>query len=202
MLCYRCVTTGFVQNHPRNIQGSPWHLIDLSPRRGGRYWPPVNRYSYAVDHEDWIAFDQVFAPDAIVDYTLSPAGRCYTVDELRKSIEEAISTSVLSTQHIVGNTIVCTDGKAGSAISKLILTTLRTTGQGGELEQYSVSGTLFDELTGTNSGWRIEHRTLLATSEESSEVDDDPRQRAFMDRSRDALKTRRTDPREQLGEMA
>ena len=35
----------------------------------------LTRYSYAVDEHDWDAFDEIFTPDAIIDYAETGGAR-------------------------------------------------------------------------------------------------------------------------------
>jgi ketosteroid isomerase-like protein len=63
------------------------------------------RYSHAIDRRDWDALDQIFTPDAVIDYTSMggargdlPAIKTYLADALAhfKGFQHLVATSELS----------------------------------------------------------------------------------------------------------
>jgi 3-phenylpropionate/cinnamic acid dioxygenase small subunit len=113
------------------------------------------RYTTAIDEDDLDQLDQVFTPDAHLDYTSSsgPRGR---YPEVKAWLARALAPFPLR-QHIIANTRVRLDGDRASARSLLFNPMGYETRESG-LQLFYVGGHYDDELVWTPDGWRISQR--------------------------------------------
>lgn len=114
------------------------------------------RYSHAVDTKNWDLYEQVFTPDAFIDYTCfgGPAG---PLPEVKDFLEKTMPM-FKSFQHMIANTIlefVDADHVKGRTIchNPMVLDT------GGGKEHVFFCGLWYvDDIVRTADGWRIASR--------------------------------------------
>jgi 3-phenylpropionate/cinnamic acid dioxygenase small subunit len=114
------------------------------------------RYSHAVDTRDWEMYENVFTPDAFIDYTCfgGPAGG---VKEIRAFLEMAMP-NFSSFQHMIANTVldfVDADHVKGRTIchNPMVMDL------GGDKTHVFYCGLWYvDEIVRTADGWRIAKR--------------------------------------------
>jgi hypothetical protein len=112
------------------------------------------RYSYAIDNRDWDALDDVFTPDAHIDYSVF-GGSVGNLEETKKFLAEAMP--MFSTlQHMVSGTSMQIDGD--TARTKTQCHNPMTLGD-EENPDLMVCGLWYvDQLVRTPDGWRIKER--------------------------------------------
>lgn len=110
------------------------------------------RYSFAIDDRDWDALDQVFTPDAIIDYR-EAGGPRGALPEIKRWLPTALSR-FSSFQHMVATTRL--ELAADRASSRTILFNPMTYGQDGRV--FFVGLWYHDDLVRTAQGWRITQR--------------------------------------------
>jgi len=113
------------------------------------------RYASAIDRRAWDELDDVFLPDAYVDYSFVPA---MTGTEAVKKFVAATLTHLDSTQHIISNHQVAADGEGAKSRCYLHAQHTRRKTEGGA--NYVVGGIYRDRWTKTEAGWRIAERYL------------------------------------------
>ena len=114
------------------------------------------RYSHSVDTRDWEMYENVFTPDAFIDYTCfgGPKGG---VKEIRAFLEMAMP-NFQSFQHMIANTVldfVDDDHAKGRTICHNPM--VMDVGEGKQHVFYCGLWYL-DELVRTSDGWRIASR--------------------------------------------
>lgn len=111
-------------------------------------------YSHAIDFHDWDALDDVFTPDAFIDYT-SSGGVAGTLPEIKKFLAEVLPTFP-GYQHMVATHKVAIDGDRAEGRSichnPMILNT-----PDGKRTVY-VGAWYVDKYVRTPEGWRITER--------------------------------------------
>ena len=113
------------------------------------------RYSHAVDTQDWDAFEEVFTPDAVIDYT-EMGGPRGGVGATRAFLESAMPRFV-SYQHLVSNTVIDVDGDRARA--RTICFNPMVLPQGEDEPHVFFCGLWYrDQLVRTDVGWRIADR--------------------------------------------
>lgn len=113
------------------------------------------RYCHALDQKDWEAFQAIFLPDAVLDFTAfgGPKG---SPDELQEFFTPILN-SLASTQHTVSTIKIDLAGDSASARSAAIVPMTAKTPEGKE--STFVSGLWYeDDLERTQDGWRIKSR--------------------------------------------
>jgi hypothetical protein len=110
-------------------------------------------YAHAIDTRQWDLLDDVFTPDAAIDYS-SVGGASGTRAEIRAWLEQML-TSFDGYQHYVTNRTVSVDGDVATARSYLMNPTLLP-----NKALMFVGGYYNDRLVRTVDGWRIADRTL------------------------------------------
>ena len=81
-------------------------------------------YGHVVDDRDWARFDELFTPDAILDYTRAGAGAVFTgLDEIRAFFRDANHPSA----HHVLNIVVTESGGEVRVRSKFFVPYTRET---------------------------------------------------------------------------
>ena len=112
-------------------------------------------YSHAVDTRDWDAFDDVFTPDAIIDYTEmggTRGGVTATKDFLRMAMPHFSSF-----QHMVATSKVTIDGD--TAEGRTICHNPMVIDKGnGETHVFFCGLWYRDRFVRTPAGWRIKER--------------------------------------------
>ena len=115
----------------------------------------LSRYTLAIDGKDFDALDEVFTPDATIDYTTS-GGIKGQYPEVKAWLAKALSLFPM-TQHLLGNRRVAVDGDA--ATSRTYLSNpMGAPKDGGGLHMFYVGGYYNDRLVRTADGWRITDR--------------------------------------------
>ncbi len=116
------------------------------------------RYTTAIDTDDLDLLDQVFTPDAHVDYTSSegPAG---PYPEIKAWLGRALAAFPMR-QHGILNTRIELDGDRARAVSILFNPMGAPAADGGQ-HLFVVGGQYRDELVWTPDGWRISQRIEL-----------------------------------------
>jgi SnoaL-like domain len=112
------------------------------------------RYSYAIDSRNWDALDDVFTPDAHIDYSVF-GGSVGNLAETKAFLTEAMPMFT-TLQHMVSGTTIAFDGDTATA--KTQCHNPMTMGD-TENPDLMVCGLWYvDKLARTADGWRIEER--------------------------------------------
>ena len=111
----------------------------------------IARYGRAVDRSDWDALDEIFTPDASIDYT-AMGGIRGGVGEIKEYLPDALSVFV-RTQHMMGVPVIEIDGDVARAETSchnpMVL-------RDGDDPKVMVCGLWYHEtLVRTPDGWRI-----------------------------------------------
>lgn len=114
------------------------------------------RYSHTLDRHDWDAWEQVFTPDAVIDYTEfgGPRGG---VKEVRGFLESVMPTTFSNYQHMIGNTVLEIEGDSARARS-ICYNPMVLRSSDGESTVVFCGLWYRDELVRTPDGWRIKDR--------------------------------------------
>jgi hypothetical protein len=116
------------------------------------------RYSYAIDNRDWDALDDVFTPDAHIDYSVF-GGSVGNLAETKAFLAEAMPMFT-TLQHMVSGTTLGFHGGdvPDSANAKTQCHNPMTMGD-AEKPDLMVCGLWYvDKLVRTDDGWRIKER--------------------------------------------
>jgi uncharacterized protein (TIGR02246 family) len=121
----------------------------------------LNRYATAIDTRDWTKLDEVFAEDAVGDFT-SFGGR----DEMigREAIVAGIRAVIDGfevTQHLLGNQSARIDGDTAHLTAYIHAVHILTGGRGDP--EYTIGGRYEIDLNRTPFGWRAIRHVLLVT---------------------------------------
>jgi len=112
------------------------------------------RYSYAIDSRNWDALDDVFTPDAHIDYSVF-GGSVGNLAETKAFLTEAMPMFT-TLQHMVSGTTIAFDGDTATA--KTQCHNPMTMGD-AEKPDLMVCGLWYvDKLVRTPDGWRIKER--------------------------------------------
>ncbi len=112
----------------------------------------IARYARAVDRSEWAALDDIFTPDASIDYT-AMGGIQGGVGEIKEYLAEALSVFV-RTQHMMGVPLIEVDGDVArsetSCHNPMVL-------RDGDDPKVMVCGLWYHEtFVRTPDGWRIQ----------------------------------------------
>jgi len=113
------------------------------------------RYVWAIDDKDWDALDDVFTPDATLDYT-SSGGVAGTFPEVKAWLAKMLAAFPV-TQHLLGNVDVRVDGDTATARAAFF-NPMGAATRAGPLHHFFLGGRYDDELVRTPAGWRIARR--------------------------------------------
>lgn len=112
------------------------------------------RYTQAIDRRDWDALDELFTPDARIDYT-AMGGAAGDLGEIKRFLAGAMPIFEVS-QHLLGSSVVDIDGD--TATSRTICHNPMVL-HGGKDPHLMVCGLWYvDKLVRTPAGWRISER--------------------------------------------
>ena len=112
------------------------------------------RYSYAIDSRNWDALDDVFTPDAHIDYSVF-GGSVGNLAETKAFLTEAMPMFT-TLQHMVSGTTITFDGD--TATTKTQCHNPMTMGD-AEKPDLMVCGLWYvDKVVRTPAGWRIKER--------------------------------------------
>lgn len=117
------------------------------------------RYASALDGRDWALLAACFTDDGVTDY-----GDFGGVNEGSQAIVELCRGALAgldASQHMITNMVIDAVGDTGVATCYFQAQHVFRGLPGGD--NYLVGGTYRDRLMRTPAGWRIAHRTLLAT---------------------------------------
>jgi hypothetical protein len=116
------------------------------------------RYSHAVDNRAWSDFDNVFTPDAVIDYTVfgGPRG---TVAEIKDYLGSTMS-QFPAFQHLISNPELAIDGDyaTGRTMCFNPMGVARPEGESGEPRIFFCGLWYLDKFVRTEEGWRIAER--------------------------------------------
>lgn len=114
----------------------------------------ITRYVQAIDHKDWDMMDEVFTPEAIIDYT-EVGGERGTRDDIKHYLMTAMARFPV-THHITTNSQIQVDGDKATAVSILFNPMLY---KEEDAERMVFIGLWYhDDLVRTPEGWRIVNR--------------------------------------------
>ncbi|OCC25499.1 hypothetical protein MB02_02360 [Croceicoccus estronivorus] len=114
-----------------------------------------SRYSFAIDERNWDGLDDVFTPDARIDYT-ETGGEKGTVSEIKSWLATAMKRFPRF-QHMVATTKLELNGD--EAKSRTILFNPMVFKKDDGTEQVFFIGLWYrDKLVRTEKGWRISER--------------------------------------------
>ena len=123
------------------------------------------RYSHCIDTRDFDGLDEVFTPDAFIDYT-ALGGAKGNLKETKDFLKKSMAL-FKSFQHMIANTVLELDGDR--AHSRTICHNPMVLERDGK-EHVFVCGLWYvDDLVRTDRGWRIARRV-----EERSFIDNMP----------------------------
>jgi hypothetical protein len=112
-------------------------------------------YSHAIDFHDWDALDDVFTPDAVIDYTEMGAPRGNLAET--KAFLASVLPTMSSTQHMVATTKLTIDGDVAHGRTICHNPLLIPVGDGEP--QVMFCGLWYrDTFVRTPDGWRIKDR--------------------------------------------
>jgi len=117
------------------------------------------RYSYAIDNRDWDALDDVFTPDAHIDYSVF-GGSVGNLAETKEFLAGAMPMFT-TLQHMVSGTTLRFHGDADAPDSADAKTQCHNPMTMGDAEKpdLMVCGLWYvDKLVRTDDGWRIKER--------------------------------------------
>ncbi len=113
------------------------------------------RYSYAIDSRNWDALDDVFTPDAHIDYSVF-GGSVGNLAETKAFLAEAMPMFG-ALQHMVSGTTITFTGE-GTADTKTQCHNPMTIGEGDDADLMVCGLWYVDKLVRTPDGWRIKER--------------------------------------------
>jgi 3-phenylpropionate/cinnamic acid dioxygenase small subunit len=131
----------------------------------------LRTYAYGLDERRFDAWDCVFTPDAVIDFT--PMGGKEETPAQMSGRLSAPDPNWLFAQHPLYNTIITLDGDNATAFSHYQMETGRRADEAGVIIRVSGGGIYEDELVRTAAGWRITRRRVLMKWKETSRVRDE-----------------------------
>jgi len=111
----------------------------------------ITAYTRAVDTLDWARFDNVFTPDAVIDYTASGGVRGPR-DEVRDWLAQTLP-AFTRMQHYVAQKEVVLDGDI-ARVRVYLLNPMQIAQPDGSTWQLDVGGYYVHRLVRTPEGWR------------------------------------------------
>jgi 3-phenylpropionate/cinnamic acid dioxygenase small subunit len=114
----------------------------------------LTRYAWSIDKGEFDGLDQVFTPDAFVDYT-SAGGIKGNYPEIKQWLSTVLP-HFPAYQHFVTNRDIRIDGD--TATSRAEFYNPMAQQKEGGLSLFFVGGEYHDKLVRTSDGWRIEER--------------------------------------------
>jgi 3-phenylpropionate/cinnamic acid dioxygenase small subunit len=113
------------------------------------------RYSYAIDDRNWDGLDDVFTPDAVIDYS-ETGGVRGTVAQIKAWLPEAM-VRFPRFQHMVATTQIEIEGDTARARTMLFNPMVYRQDDGTE-QVFFIGLWYRDTLVRTGRGWRISER--------------------------------------------
>lgn len=116
------------------------------------------RYSHAVDNRAWDDFDDIFTPEAIIDYTAFDGPRG-TVAETKEYLASTLS-GFPAFQHLISNPElrIAGDTATGRTMCFNPMGVARPEGETGEPRIFFCGLWYLDRFVRTADGWRIAER--------------------------------------------
>lgn len=111
-------------------------------------------YSHAIDTQNFEALDDIFTPDAIIDYT-AVGGAKGNLSQTKAYLVKALS-KFTGMQHMLGLPQIKIEGDTASG--RTICFNPMVLERDGAPQVFFVGIWYVDKLVRTNAGWRIEHR--------------------------------------------
>jgi 3-phenylpropionate/cinnamic acid dioxygenase small subunit len=121
----------------------------------------LHRYAWAIDDKDWAGLDEVFTPDAWLDYSSNPGGFAGPYAEARAWLE-SVMQYFPTTQHLMSNSSIELAGDRATA-KTMVHNPQGARTRDAHLHMFFVGARYDDELVRVEAGWRISKRveTLL-----------------------------------------
>jgi len=117
----------------------------------------LTRYCRAIDTGAWDLLDDVFTPDAVVDYT-SSGGQRGTYREIKAWLASVLPNFAMR-QHLVTNREITIDGDTATSRAYL-LNPMGIRRADGGLDLFITGATYHDRWRRTPDGWRLVERVL------------------------------------------
>lgn len=115
------------------------------------------RYTHAIDSSAWDMLDDVFTPDAHIDYTAA-GGAKGSYPEIKQWLAKALGMFSY-TMHLIGNTRVSFDADGNGASSRTYcINPMGFTNKDGSKNSFTCYVHYVDKLVRTDAGWRIAER--------------------------------------------
>lgn len=114
----------------------------------------LTAYCDAIDSRNWNALDDIFTPDAIIDYT-EAGGAKGTLEEIKLYLDKALKP-FSGMQHMLGLPMIKITGDEAS--SRTILFNPMVIEKEGNPNVFFVGLWYRDKLIRTSKGWRIQSR--------------------------------------------
>jgi len=113
------------------------------------------RYSHAIDTRDFEALDEVFTPDALIDYS-AMGGAKGSLPEIKDFLRKAMR-QFTGFQHLIANSMI--DLRGDEATGRTIChNPMVMTKPNGETHVFYCGLWYLDRLVRTPNGWRIRER--------------------------------------------
>ena len=116
----------------------------------------IARYSYALDRRDYDGLDELFTPDAVLDYTATGAIRG-SLAEMKEFVAKAF-TMFAGTQHLTTQTLIRFDDDGRTAHAKSACHNPMVFGGDLKPKMMIVGLWYVDTLVRTAGGWRFKER--------------------------------------------
>lgn len=116
------------------------------------------RYCEAIDTRNFEALDELFTPDAVIDYT-EAGGEKGNLTEIKAFLVKALG-KFSGMQHMIGLPLITLNGDTASV--KTALYNPMVMEQDGKPHTFFVGMWYIDEMVRTASGWRISKRSEKA----------------------------------------
>lgn len=115
------------------------------------------RYTHAIDSSRWDLLDQVFTPDAQIDYSVA-GGAKGPYPEIKEWLAKALG-NFSYTMHFIGNTSVAFDADGNGASSRTYcINPMGFKNKDGSSAAFNCYVHYVDKLVRTPDGWRIAER--------------------------------------------
>ena len=111
----------------------------------------LTRYTWALDRGDWDRLDQVFVPDARIDYTAT-GGIAGTFPEVKVWLARMLPL-FSRRQHLIGQTEVVVDGDTAAVVAYFVNPMVIAPKNGPE-QLWEFGGFYHHRLVRTEAGWR------------------------------------------------
>lgn len=138
-------------------RGAALAAVQPDPRDRLAIEAALARYSYGLDQRAWHEWDDLFAPDAVLDYTGIGLGEL-TPAQFREHVSHSDPTRIAG-QHLHANTLVTVDGDTAVARAEFTMVNLTRSDEPGRAGRVQAGGSVRFDLVRTGSGWRIARRS-------------------------------------------